>query len=77
MAHLCLLEDLLATELLLARDLLAISPAPVLGTGTAAALRAVEEAIAAADPFPDAVHRALRDRFPNRSPNQHSPARPD
>ena len=73
-----LLEDLLAIELLLARDLLAITPIhPVLGTGTAAALRMVEEAIAAADPYPDAVHHALRDRFPLHSTNQHAPAPPD
>jgi histidine ammonia-lyase len=66
-AALGLLEDLLAIELLLARDLLAAAPArPVLGAGTGAALHAVEEAIAAADPYPDAVHRALRDRFPTR-----------
>jgi histidine ammonia-lyase len=62
-----LLEDLLAIELLLAHDVLATAPArPVLGAGTAEALRTVEQAIAAADPYPDAVHRALRDRFPAR-----------
>lgn len=67
-AALGLLEDLLAVELILARDLLAAAPAaPVLGAGTGAALRAVEQAIAVADPYPDAVHRALRDRFPARS----------
>ena len=66
-AALGLLEDLLAIELVLARDLLAAAPArPVLGAGTGAALRTVEQAIAAADPYPDAVHRALRDRFPTR-----------
>ena len=66
-AALSLLEDLLAIELLLARDLLAAVPARrVLGAGTGAALRTVEQAIAAADPYPDAVHRALRDRFPTR-----------
>jgi hypothetical protein len=37
-----------------------------LGGGTDAALRLVEEAIAVADPQPDAVHRALRERFPVR-----------
>ncbi len=59
---LSLLEDLLAIELVLARDLLAAAPArPVLGEGTGAALRTVEQAIATADPYPDAVHRALRD----------------
>ena len=66
-AALGMLEDLLAIELMLARDLLAITPTePVLGTGTDAALRMVEEAITVADPQPDAVHRALRDRFPVR-----------
>jgi histidine ammonia-lyase len=65
-AALGLLEDLLAIELLLARDLLAAAPAPpALGAGTTSALRMVEQAIAAADPYPDAVHRALRDRFPS------------
>jgi histidine ammonia-lyase len=68
-AALGLLEDLLAIELLLASDVLAAAPArPALGAGTAAALRAVEQAIAAADPRADAVHRALRDRFPPGSP---------
>ena len=66
-AALGLLEDLLAIELLLARDVLATAPVPpVLGAGTAAVLRTVEAAVAAADPYPDAVHRALRDRFPDR-----------
>jgi histidine ammonia-lyase len=66
-AALDLLEDLLAIELMLARDLLTITPTkPVLGVGTAAALRMVEEAIMVAEPQPDAVHRALRDRFPVR-----------
>jgi histidine ammonia-lyase len=66
-AALAMLEDLLAIELLLARDLLATaSAAPILGTGTAAAHATVEEAIATADPRPEAVHQALRDRFPAR-----------
>jgi histidine ammonia-lyase len=60
-----LLEDLLAIELLLARDLLGLRPEEsVLGAGPEAALRMVEEAITVADPRPDAVHRALRQRFP-------------
>ncbi|SNS58953.1 histidine ammonia-lyase [Geodermatophilus saharensis] len=60
-----LLEDLLAVELLLASDVLATAPQPAaLGTGTAAALALVREAVAAADPYPDAVHAALRARFP-------------
>jgi histidine ammonia-lyase len=62
-----LLEDLLAIELMLAHDMLAsYSTKPVLGGGTSAALHLVEEAITVADPEPDAVHRALRDRFPVR-----------
>ena len=64
-AALGMLGDLLAIELMLARDVLAAAPTgPVLGAGTGAALRMVEQAIATADPRPDAVHRALRDRFP-------------
>jgi histidine ammonia-lyase len=64
-AALAMLEDLLAIELLLARDVIATAPAtPALGTGTSAVLRTVEEAIAAAESYPDAVHRALRTRFP-------------
>src|SRR5215203_3639814 len=48
-------------------DLLTLAPTePHLGTGTDAALRLVTEAITVADPRPDAVHRALRDRFPVR-----------
>jgi histidine ammonia-lyase len=59
------LEDILASELLLAYDVLATAPARArLGAGTAAALRVVEEAISAAEPRADAVHHALRDRFP-------------
>jgi histidine ammonia-lyase len=66
-AALGLLEDVLAAELLLARDVLATAPArPALGAGTGAALGTVEQAIAAADPYADAVHRALRERFPDR-----------
>ena len=62
-----LLEDLLAIELILATDLLRLTPtAAVLGAGTAEAFRMVEESIAQADPQPDAVHRALRERFPVR-----------
>jgi histidine ammonia-lyase len=66
-AALGLLEDILAIELLLARDLITSAPTqPVLGSGTGAALRMVEEAITVADPRPDAVHRGLRARFPVR-----------
>ena len=77
-AALGLLEDLLAIELVLARDLLAAAPArPVLGAGTGAALRTVEQAIATADPYPDAVHRALRNRFPPRPATRHRETSPD
>ncbi|SNR72028.1 hypothetical protein [Blastococcus mobilis] len=63
-----LLEDLLAVELLLANDILArASTRPALGAGTGAVLDMVQSAIAAADPYPDAVHGVLRTRFP--SPN--------
>jgi histidine ammonia-lyase len=59
------LEDILACELILAHDVVGqVADAPELGTGTGAALRLVDEAIAAADPRADAVHRALRERFP-------------
>lgn len=64
-AALGVLEDLLAIELLLARDVLATtSTRPVLGAGTGRALNAVEQAIVTADPRPEDVHRALRERFP-------------
>jgi histidine ammonia-lyase len=62
-----LLDDLLAIELLMARDVLTVSRAalPQLGTGTSEALRTVDKAISeAAQPTPDAVHAALRLRFP-------------
>ena len=62
-----LLEDLLAIELMLAHDLLGMRPTrSALGAGPDAALRMVEEAITAADPQPDAVHRVLREQFPVR-----------
>jgi len=77
-AALGLLEDLLAIELLLARDVLATAPAAsALGAGTGAALRIIEQAIAAADPRPDAVHRALRARFPARPPTGQPQAPPN
>src|SRR5439155_25037197 len=60
-----LLEDLLAIELVLARDVLATAPTShVLGAGTSDALRLVDDALAAADPVADEVHRAVRERFP-------------
>jgi histidine ammonia-lyase len=59
-----LLEDLLVIELLLAHDVLATAPSkPSLGVGTSMALRMVEEAISAAEPVADAVHRGLRERL--------------
>jgi histidine ammonia-lyase len=73
-AALGLLEDVLAIELLLARDVLLTAPAaPILGAGTKAALQTVEQAIATADPYPDAVHRALRDRFPDPATRRRNP----
>jgi histidine ammonia-lyase len=66
-AALGLLEDLLAVELLMAHDTLSTRPArPTLGAGTGAALRVVEEVMAASDPTgpPAEVHRALRARLP-------------
>ena len=68
-----LLEDLLAIELMLARDLLGVTPTKsVLGAGPEAALRMVEEAITVAEPQPDAVHRALRERFPVRQAGEYA-----
>jgi hypothetical protein len=75
-AALGLLEDLLAIELMLARDVLAAAPTgPALGAGTGAALHMVEQAIA--DPRPDAVHHALRAHFPARPATRQPPAPPD
>jgi hypothetical protein len=66
-----MLEDLLAIELMLAHDLLAVAPTQhVLGDGTDAALRMVWEAIATADPRADAIHRVLRERFPVRQADE-------
>jgi len=60
-----LLGDMLAIEVLLARDTLGVAAAVRrLGTGTTALLRTVERALADAEPTPDAVHAALRARFP-------------
>jgi len=64
-AALDLLEDILACELLLARDVLGLdADAPVLGSGTGAAYRAVGDAVVSAEPRADAVHRVLRQVFP-------------
>ncbi|MCK6211605.1 aromatic amino acid lyase [Georgenia sp. EYE_87] len=61
-----MLEDLLAIELLLAHDVIAGSAAAVTGAGTAEILRTLEDAVAGAEPYADAVHAALRSRFPAR-----------
>lgn len=59
-----LLAELLAVELVLAHDLLAAAPSrPVLGSGTGAAFDLVEQAVAASDPFPESVHRAVQERL--------------
>ena len=59
-----LLEDLLAVELLLAHDVLAgASTGRVRGAGTGPVLDMVREAVATAEPYPDAVHRAVRARL--------------
>ncbi|MGI8478253.1 MAG: hypothetical protein ACR2M2_00075, partial [Gaiellaceae bacterium] len=56
-----LLEDLLAVERMLAHDLLSVMPSkPVLGAGTSAALREVDDVIDATEPYPEDIHRALR-----------------
>ena len=61
-----LLDDLLTVELLLAHDVLVTMPErPAMGTGTGHALRLVEEALAAAEPFPAAIHQRLRTRLPD------------
>ncbi|MBA3410333.1 MAG: aromatic amino acid lyase [Geodermatophilaceae bacterium] len=63
-----LLDDLLVIELLLARDVLSMMLArPALGSGTAHALQAVEEAIASCEPSPAAVHQAVRATTLDRS----------
>ncbi len=60
---LALLEDLLGVERMLAHDLLSMLPSrPALGVGTSAALEEVADAIAASEPYPEDVHRALRAR---------------
>ena len=56
-----LLEDLLAIEMLLARDVLVVAkdPRPRLGRGTSAALEMVEQAVTEGS-TPDTVHRAVK-----------------
>ena len=58
-----LLEDLLAIEVLLAADLLDVSPRGTLGVGASAVLRLAAEAAAHAGSAAD-VHRRLREGFP-------------
>lgn len=59
------LDDVLAVEVLLARDTLRVArPDRTLGRGPAALVADVDEVVAAAPPAPDAVHAALRTRFP-------------
>ena len=72
-----MLEDVLAVELLLARDVLATGPErPVLGRGTGAALQTAEDALADTDGdhAPAAVHRALRRRLVAEIAGPASPA---
>jgi histidine ammonia-lyase len=67
-AALGLLEDLLSIELLLASDVIGMAGTrPVLGLRTGTVLDTVREAIAAAEPYSDAVHRAVRARLPGRT----------
>lgn len=59
------LGDILAIEVLMARDRLRVADADrTLGTGTTGLLRTVDRALADGEPTPDAVHAALRARFP-------------
>ena len=61
-----LLDDLLAIELLLARDVLATMPdRPTLGAGTGHAVALVEEALGAADSSPAGIHHRLRASLPD------------
>jgi histidine ammonia-lyase len=63
-AALALLEDLLAIELLLARDVLAtLGDRPGMGAGTGHALKVVEAALAGTGPSPADVHQSLRARL--------------
>jgi histidine ammonia-lyase len=68
-AALTLLEDLLAIELLLARDVLAVfADRPMMGEGTSHALKLVSDAVATADPSPADIHQALRGRLGDLTP---------
>lgn len=63
-----LLDDLLAIEVLLAADALRVGQQDgrTLGRGTAPLLAEVDDVVRSATPSPDAVHAALRARFPAR-----------
>ncbi|MBT2566225.1 aromatic amino acid lyase [Arthrobacter sp. ISL-85] len=61
---LSLLEDLLAIEVLLAADLLRVSPQGTLGAGASMILELTAEASTGAGSAAE-VHRNLRERFPN------------
>jgi histidine ammonia-lyase len=66
-----LLEDILAIELLLARDVLATMPQPpTMGAGTSQALGVVEEALTTADPSPAEVHQRLRAKLRDLQPDR-------
>jgi histidine ammonia-lyase len=61
-----LLADVVAIELLLAHDILAVLPTrPMLGAGTGAAFKVVEEAVATVtgDRSPARAHKAVRARL--------------
>lgn len=60
---LCLLEDLLGVEVLLAADLLRVSPPGTIGVGASALLGLTTVAATGAESAAD-VHRNLRERFP-------------
>src|SRR4029453_1253375 len=67
-AALTLLEDILAIELLLARDVLAaFADQPRMGEGTGHALKLVSDVVATADPSPAEVHQALRSQLADLS----------
>ncbi len=67
-AALTLLEDVLAIELLLARDVLAaFADQPRMGEGTGHALKLVSDVVATADPSPAEVQQALRSQLADLS----------
>jgi histidine ammonia-lyase len=67
-AALTLLEDVLAIELLLARDVLAaFADQPRMGEGTGHVLKLVSDVVSTADPSPAEVHQALRSQLADLS----------